>query len=171
VGDSNNTKQKNNFKEYHNQHGRKPGFSIIINSLDAALKAIEAIVEQGEGADAEKIPPDFRPHIIKDEIVFDAAWYKGSLSHYHKFKILLHSHHKLPAVYEERITEEAKAANQNMIENYLHFWNVMETNFNMEGNEMPMSFWQGMGMLGNSIATVWESGMCPDFNLHTSEVH
>jgi hypothetical protein len=171
VGDSNNTKQKNNFKEYHNQHGKKPGFSIIINSLDAALKAIEAIVEQGEGADAEKIPPDFRPHIIRDEIVFDAAWYKGSLSHYHKFKILLHSHHNLPAVYDERITEEGSAANLNMIQNYLHFWNVMETNFNKDGNEMPMGFWQGMGMLGNSIATVWEAGMCPDFNLHTSNMN
>jgi len=165
VGDSNNTKQKNNFKEYHNKDGKKHGFSIAINSLDTALKAIEAIVEQGEGADAKHVPAAFRPHIIGDEIVFDAAWFKGDLSHYHKFKILLHSHHKLPEVYKEEITEKSAAANQVMIENYLSFWNVMETNFNTAGNEMPASFWKGMATLGNSIADAWQSGMCPNFNL------
>ena len=165
VGESNNTKQKNNFKEYHNQHGKRPGFSIIINSLDTALKAIEAIVEQGEGADTKNVPADFRPHIIKDEIVFDAAWFRGNLSHYHKFKILLHSHHTLPAVYKEEKTENAETANLEMIKNYLNFWNVMEVNFNREGNEMPEMFWQQMRALGNSIADVWQSGMCPDFNL------
>jgi hypothetical protein len=69
VGETNNTKQKNNFKEYHNQHGKQHGFSIIINSLDTALKAIDAIVEQGEGADSKHVPADFRPHVIADEVV------------------------------------------------------------------------------------------------------
>jgi hypothetical protein len=160
VGESNNTKQKNNFKEYHNQHGKKPGFSIIINSPEAALKGIEAIIEQGEGADANKVSADFRPHVITDEEVFDAAWFKGSLSHYHKFKLLLHSHHKLPPVYKEEKTEKAEAANVNMIKNYLNFWNVMEASFNKEGNEMPIAFWNEMAVLGNSIAEVWQSGMC-----------
>jgi len=44
----------------------------------------------------------------------------------------------------------------------------METNFNKEGSEMPGSFWTGMWALGNSIAAVWESGMCPDFNVAVS---
>ena len=165
VGEHNNTKQKNNFKEYHNQHGKKPGFSIVINSLETALKAIEAIVEQGEGADTKNVPADFRPHVIRDEVVFGAAWFKGNLSHYHKFKILLHSHHKLPSVCNEAITEEAKTANLDMIKNYLNFWKVMEAGFNKEGNDMPESFWKDMFALGNSIAKVWQSGMCPDFNL------
>jgi hypothetical protein len=171
VGESNNRKQKNNFKEYHNQHGKKPGFSIIINSLETALKGIEAIVEQGEGADAKKVPVDFRPHVITDEVVFDAAWFRGSLSHYHKFKILFHSHHKLPPVYKEEMAEGAETANQNMIRNYLNFWNALEVGFNNEGTEMPMTFWNGMTALGNSIADVWQCGMCPNFNLDTPGMH
>ncbi len=165
VGSTNNKKQKNNFKEYHNQHGKKPGFSVIINSLETALNGIEAIVEQGEGADAKKVAADFRPHIITDEEVYDAAWFKGSLSHYHKFRILFHSHHKLPEVYAENKTEKAEAANLGMIKNYLIFWSMMETSFNKEGSEMPLTFWGSMAVLGNSIAEVWEAGMCPDFNL------
>lgn len=165
VGESNNTKQKNNFKEYHNQHGKKHGFSIIINSVETAIKAIEAIVEQGEGADAKKVAVDFRPHVITDEEVIEAAWFKGNLSHYHKFRILLHSHHKLPPVYKEGIADEAKIANRDMIQAYLNLWNIMEVNFNKEGNEMPAMFWNEMFALGNSIARVWQCGMCPDFNV------
>jgi len=111
------------------------------------------------------VPADFRPHVIRDEVVFGAAWFKGNLSHYHKFKILLHSLHKLPSVCNEAITEEAKTANLDMIKNYLNFWKVMEAGFNKEGNDMPESFWKDMFALGNSIAKVWQSGMCPDFNL------
>jgi hypothetical protein len=55
-----------------------------------------------------------------------------------------------------------------MINNYLHFWNVMETNFNKEGKDMPETFWKEMSVIGNSIAKVWELGMCPDFNLNIS---
>jgi len=165
VGENKNTKQKNNFKEYHNQHGKQHCFSININSRETALKAVEAIIEQGEGADSKHVPADFRPHVITDEIVFDAAWFKGNLSHYQKFRILLHSCHKLPPVYEERITEESATANETMIRSYLNFWNEMEINFNSEGNDMRPSFWKEMWELGNSIAAVWESGMCPDFNL------
>jgi len=168
VGDSNNTKQKNNFKEY-NQREHKPGFSIIINSREAALKAIEAIMEQGEGANADKVPVDFRPHIITDEEVYDAAWYRGNLSHYHKFRILLHTHHKLPPVYkQEEITEQGLIANQKMINTYLYFWKGMEDSFNMEGTEVPLTFWKDMSALGNSITEVWQAGMCPDFNLDVS---
>lgn len=165
VGDSYNTKQKNNFKEYHNQHGRQHGFSIIINSVETALKAIEAIVEQGEGADAKNVATDFRPHVITDEEVIEAAWFRGNLSHYQKFRILLHSHHKLPAVYQERITDEGETANRDMMQAYLNLWHIMESSFNKEGNDMPAMFWEEMRALGNSIAKVWQCGMCPDFNL------
>ena len=41
----------------------------------------------------------------------------------------------------------------------------MEAGFNKEGNDMPESFWKDMLGLGNSIAKVWQFGMCPDFNL------
>jgi hypothetical protein len=48
VGDKQNTKQKSTFKEYHNQEGRSHGFSQVVHSIDTAMKAIEAIIEQGE---------------------------------------------------------------------------------------------------------------------------
>ncbi|HEX3080503.1 MAG TPA: ferritin-like domain-containing protein, partial [Puia sp.] len=168
VGEEKNTKQKNNFKEYHNQHGRQHGFSIIINSRETALKAIEAIIEQGEGADSKNVPADFRPYVITDEIVFDAAWFKGHLSHYQKFRMLLHAHHQLPPVYEERITEHSETANANMKKAYLNFWKEMEINFNREGSEMRPGFWKEMRELGDSIAAVWQSGSCPDFNVDVS---
>ena len=167
VGESNNRKQKSNFKEYHNEHGKEHGFSIIINSRGEALKAVEAIIEQGEGADSKNVPADFRPHVITDEVVMEAAWFKANLSHYQKFKMLLHSYHKLPPVYTEddRITEEAKSSNEHLIRNYLKFWNVMEQNFNTEGTEMSPAFWRSMWDLTNSITAVWQSGKCPDFNI------
>lgn len=167
VGESNNRKQKSNFKEYHNQHGKEHGFSIIINSREDALKAIEAIIEQGEGADSKNVPAGFRPHEITDEVVMEAAWFKGNLSHYQKFKMLLHSYHKLPPVYKENdvITEEAKMANENLRSNYLKFWKVMEENFKTEGPEMSPGFWGSMWELTNAIAAVWQSGTCPDFNI------
>jgi hypothetical protein len=165
VGETNNRKQKNNFKEYHNSHGKQHGFSIKINSLEEALKGIEAIVEQGEGADAKHVSPDFRPHPITDEVVFEGAWFKGNLSHYQKFRILLHSHHKIPPLYSEEMTENSATAHREMIDAYLNFWNEMEICFNTERNEMSAHFWSSMYALGNSIAKAWQLGMCPDFNL------
>ena len=44
----------------------------------------------------------------------------------------------------------------------------MEINFNKEGDEMPEMFWKEMSVLGNSIEEVWQSGMCPDFNVDIS---
>ncbi|MFI5187157.1 MAG: ferritin-like protein [Chitinophagales bacterium] len=168
IGERKNTKQKNSFNEYHNQHGKKHGFSIIINSVETALQAIEAIVEQGEGADAKHVPVDFRPHVTREGKEFDTAWYKSNLSHYHKFRILLHSHHKLPPVYKEEINKKAETANSNMKNAFLNFWNTMEINFNQEGDEMPETFWKEMFALGNSLADVWLSGMCPDLNFDIS---
>jgi Ferritin-like len=163
VGETNNTKQKNNFKEYHNRQGRQHGFSIAINSVETALAAIEAIIEQGEGADARHVSPDFRPHPITDEVVFGAAWFKGNLSHYQKFRILLHSHHKIPPVYSEDMTGDCEAAHHEMMDAYLKFWNEMEICFNTERNEMSAAFWSSMYGLGHSIAKAWQSGMCPRF--------
>jgi hypothetical protein len=61
VGDQHNTKQKNTFKEYHNTHGKNHGFSQSVYSPETALKAINAITEQGEGADSKHVPADFCP--------------------------------------------------------------------------------------------------------------
>jgi hypothetical protein len=164
VGENMNTKQKNSFKEYHNSNGKKHGFSIQINSADEALKAIDAIIEQGEGADSKHVPADYCPPANVKGHEFDTGWYKGNLSHYQKFRMLLHAHHKLPATYEERKTEESSKANLNMQRSILSFWNEMETNFNSNGEELRDTFWPKMFELATSLAEVWETGMCPDFN-------
>lgn len=101
VGNRNNTKQKNTFREYHNRKGKSHGFSQVIDSKEAALKAIDAIVEQGEGADSKHVPADFRPPKIEVGQKFDPGWYKGELSHYQKFSMLRYHHKHLPEVYGE----------------------------------------------------------------------
>jgi hypothetical protein len=163
VGNAKNTKQKNIFGEYHNQNGKHHGFSITIDSLSTALTAIEAIIDQGEGADAKRVPANFRPPSQKEGKEFDTSWYKGHLSHYQKFRILLHSHHQLPAVYEVKRTKGSAAANSKMRKAFRDFWHTLEMNFNSEGTEMQEDFWRQMAPLGKSLAAVWQSGTCPDF--------
>jgi Ferritin-like len=163
VGDEANTKQKNSFEEYHKGHGKKHGFSIMIRSAASALKAIEAIIEQGEGADDRHVPLDFRPPDIDDGEEMDAAWYKGELSHYQKFTILLHTHRRLPPIYQEDLTGASGMAQKKMEKNFKAFWQLMEIHFNRDGEDMPDEFWKKMISLGKSIAAVWQSGRCPDF--------
>ncbi len=171
VGDENNTKQKNTFKEYHDTHGRHHGFSQKVFSLDSAIKAIDAIIEQGEGADSNFVPYEFRPPAVREGQEYDTAWYKGNLSHYHKFRLLLHSHHKLPPVYEVNNIDENFAAQENMEMAFANFLEEMESDFNSHGETMPPSFWTKMFALGNAIALVWESGRCPHFNVSQSPYH
>ena len=164
VGDEHNTKQKNIFKEYHNTHGRHHGFSLTIESADTAIKAIEAIVEQGEGADSKRVPVDFRPPDQAAGSEFDTSWYKGQLSHYQKFRMLLHSHHLLPPVYEVIPGDKNLTTLGNMEMAFADFLKEMETGFNSNGEEMPDTFWRKMYALGNAITAVWEAGICPDFS-------
>src|SRR4030095_14276257 len=162
VGDERNTKQKNSFHEYHNTSGKHYGFSQKVNSVKTAFMAMEAIVEQGEGADSKHVPADFRPHQVEEGKEFETAWYKGNLSHYQKFRILLHSHHKLPLVYTENSEKKDPTVQQNMKNLFLDFLSEMQVHFNSDGEDLPDSFWNKMFALGGSIKTVWESGECPD---------
>jgi Ferritin-like len=166
VGDKNNRKQKNSFTEYNSTHGRDHGFSQIVDSPETAVKAIDAIIEQGEGADCKYVPADFRPHPVNEGKVFETSWYKGNLSHYQKFRILLHSHNKLPLVHKENKGVNNLMIQQHMKLLFLEFLSEMQINFNSEGAGLPDSFWNKMLLLGDAIAAVWESGMCPDFNFN-----
>jgi len=165
IGDAHNTRQKNIFKEYHNMHGRHHGFSVTVNSRETACQAIEAIVEQGEGADSSRVPADFRPPDPEEGKEFDSANYKGQLSHYQKFRMLLHSYHKLPPVHEANRKENGDAQ-KNMRQAFSDFLSEMQSGFRSEGEEMPAVFWKKMFGMGHSIAEVWESGSCPDFDFH-----
>jgi len=163
VGYENNKRQKKTFTEYSHTHGRHHGFSEIVNSPKSALNAINAIIEQGEGADSKHVPADFRPPHPEEGQEFDIAWYKGDLSHYQKFRILLHSYHKLPLVYEENQTENYLPAQKNLEKLFLDNLFDLQTFFNSEREIMPDSFWKTMSTLGGAITAVWEAGKCPEF--------
>lgn len=164
VGDQYNTKQKNTFTEYHNTDGRNHGFSQKVYSVDTALTAIEAIIEQGEGAGSKYVSADFRPHQVEEGYEFSTAWYKSELSHYQKFRLLLHSHHKLPKVYELNNVDESMPKQQYLNVVFLDFLSEMQMHFHDLGEMLPNSFWNKMFAVGNAITAVWETGKCPEFN-------
>ena len=164
VGAENNTRQKTTFNEYCNVEGRAHGFSIRIDSLKEALEAIEAIVEQGEGADTKHVPSEFQPPPYHPGHHDDIAWYKGDLSHYQKFKLLLHSHDRLPETYPLVQGVDARELNQQMLQQFKGFWAQMENSFHSEGEDMSPQFWRGMFGLIQSICAVWEAGAAPVFD-------
>lgn len=165
VGAERNTKQKVSFKDYEGIHRGHHGFSQIVNSLESAMKAIEAIVEQGEGASRGKVPVDFRPPVLEEGKEFDPGWYQGNLSHYQKFSILLHHHNKLPEVYPATNEDKSSVQQQRLRANYKNFLAELNASFNSEGEEMNPDFWKKMFALTDAITDVWETGSCPDLEL------
>jgi hypothetical protein len=164
VGHPQNTKQKNTFQEYHNQGGKNHGFSQKVTSIDTAMKAIEAIIEQGEGADAHFVPAAYRPPRPEKGKEYETSAYKGYLSHYQKFRILLNAYHHLPEVYDEREEVTDLMAQHEMEVIFSDFLNELQVHFNGDGETFPDSFWHKMRAFGPAIAAVWESGRCPWFN-------
>jgi hypothetical protein len=164
VGDHRNIYQKSMFKEYHNTNGRNHGFSQPVFTQETAVKAIDAIVEQGEGADSKKVPADFRPHLIPDEADNDAFMHKVHLSHFHKFSILLHHPHKRPQVYEEIPNEENLELQIEMQKVFRDFLKDVENDFNIVGSELSKGLWHKMSALREPMIKVWESGSCPNFH-------
>jgi hypothetical protein len=164
IGHERNTKQKNSFREYPNMDRHHHGFSQPVTSPDTAIKAIEAIIEQGEGADSMIVPADYQPpeHSIDKE--HDAGWFKGHLSHYQKFRILLHHHHLLPPVYEERFGCINTDTQNTMEKAFGELLSEMENTFNNDGDEMSNLFWSKMYSFANCLIDVWESGACPRFD-------
>ncbi|HEX5112538.1 MAG TPA: ferritin-like domain-containing protein [Saprospiraceae bacterium] len=163
VGNDQNTKQKNSFQEYHNQGGKNHGFSQCVDSVANAMKAIDAIVEQGEGANSQFVPVDFRPPVPEKGKEYDTAWHKGHLSHYQKFSILLNGVHDLPEVYKVHHGDTDSIEQMQLEDTFKEFLSGLEEYFNTEGSDMPMELNQKMNSLGPAIAAVWESGRCPEF--------
>lgn len=165
VGTARNTRQKASFKEYHPRSGGHHGFSQTVNSLDDAMRAMDAIVEQGEGADSTRVPVDFRPPSLEAGKEFDPGWFRGDLSHYHKFSLLLHHQKKLPEVYAVVAGADSAAAQAELQIHYRSFLTELEASFRADGPEMTATFWDTMfGFTGQLIA-VWEAGACPDLEL------
>lgn len=168
VGDGFNIKQKNTFNKYSIKNGRHHGFSQVVNSPETAMKAIEAVVEQGEGADSKRVPADFCP-TEQEEEKNEIELYRDHLSHYQKFKILLHSYHKLPPVYLEKEGEKNSVAQRHLEIVFLSLLEEMQNSFSNNGTEMTANFWNKMTAFGNAITAVWESGACPHFNMSISQ--
>jgi len=161
VGEAKNIKQKNNFREYHERSGRHHGFSQMIYSKESAMRAIEAIIAQGEGANAQHVPVDYQPEDWKSEDA-DAVLFKSNLSHYQKFALLLHHHHQLPEIYS--CTQHPDHPLQGVLHSaYANFLQQMEFGFSEDGNNMPDTFWGSMFALADKMTDLWKSGICPSF--------
>lgn len=129
-----------------------------MDSLDDALRAIDAIVEQGEGSSSARVPVAFRPLSLQ---------FRGELSHYHKFSLLLHHREKLPAVYPVTPHDRAQAQSQAQAElqvRYRRFLSELGASFGAPGPEMSPSFWDAMFGLTGALIAVWESGACLDLD-------
>ena len=161
VGDAGNKKQKTTFREYHNRHGRSHGFSQVIDSLDAALKGIDAIVEQGEGAYHSHVHADFRPEQAGE---YDPGLFRGELSHYHKFNTLRYHHKRLPEVYAENKHADVAAEQAQLNTLYHAFLDELNKSFSSDGQEMTNAFWNSMFGLSKAIMAVWEKGARPEFS-------
>lgn len=165
VGEARNTRQKLSFQEYHPRSGRHHGFSQTVQSLDDALRAMDAIVEQGEGANSARVPVDFEPPPLEAGKDFDPGWFRGELSHYHKFSILLHHRKKLPEVHAVVPGAESAAAQAELQVRYRRFLSELEGSFRLDGPEMTSTFWDTMFALTGALIGAWESGACPDLDL------
>ncbi|PCH93553.1 MAG: hypothetical protein COB85_06795 [Bacteroidetes bacterium] len=161
VGDEKNTRQKNIFSEYHDSDHLHHGFSQTVNSLENALNAIEAIMEQGEGADSGNIPEDFRPPSLEDVDEYHAGWFKGELCHYRKFNILFHNARHLPPVHEVIDGQEAPEIQTKLEASFEAFRKELERSYALEGSEMTPGFWQHMMALPTPIMDLWKLGVCP----------
>ena len=165
VGSERNTRQKTAFNDYQARSGQHHGFSQAVDSLDDALRAIDAIVEQGEGSTSTQVPVEFRPPVPEPGKEFDPGWFRGDLSHYHKFSLLLHHREKLPEVHAVVSGADSAAAQAELQARYRRLLSELNASFRADGPEMPPSFWDTMFGLTGALIAVWESGACPDLDL------
>lgn len=159
IGAGKNNKQKNSFNVQH--HASGIGVSQQVNSLEDAHAAIEAIIEQGEGANTSFVKPDYRPVATGDQ--FDLSSYEGALSHYQKLRILLHHKDRLPLCYELNENADATEQQLQLQKTFTAFKNSLQESFSTEGNALSEKFWPLMFDLKNKIAAVWQAGAVPQW--------
>lgn len=165
VGAGRNDRQKLSFRDYEGVHRGHHGFSQVVDSPGAALKAIDAIVEQGEGADHEHVPADYRPPPLEAGKPFDPGWYRGDLSHYQKFSILLHHRDMLPPVYPVSDDNDAAPRQRELAAAYRNLLEELNASVQAEGDAMRPAFWDRMYAFGDALTAVWEAGACPELEL------
>ncbi|WP_107040372.1 ferritin-like domain-containing protein [Brumimicrobium mesophilum] len=163
--DPENEKQKSNFKGYESKNNSNLGFSQNIDSLENALKGIEAIIEQGEGAEGNSIPDLYRPPILEENQPYHPGWFEGDICHFQKFHLLLKNPEILPVTYKISENSSNGIAQRSLNSCYSNFLNELEISFNTKNNTMTSGFWTSMMELPRKIQQVWASGICPDWNV------
>ncbi|OHX12468.1 ferritin-like domain-containing protein [Chromobacterium sphagni] len=176
IGATKNDKQQANFTDYSQKNHTSVGFSQIINSLDEALAAMQAIVKQGEGnRSTEEIPPKDQPPKEKPAN-YDPSDFDPAQSHFLKFNLILDilqgglspwtpaTYPLIPHPDKQQLAVQATAQNQ-LSSGFRGFISELQTGFNtaQPKNMMPNSFYDSMFNLQNLITAVWQSGAVPAF--------
>jgi hypothetical protein len=177
VGDANNTKQQANFTDYLAKFKAGDGFSQIVNTLDTALGAMEAIVGQGEGNSTGQIPPaDQPPPESTDPKDWDPSDFAPSISHFNKFNIvltMLNFNVGVPPVYppiptpdKSQLAQQVYALQQ-LNQGFTSFLQELQSGFNtaQPNQQMPNSFYTAMFNMQNLITAVWAAGAVPSFTV------
>lgn len=177
VGDENNTKQQANFTDYLKKFKADPsdGFSQIVNTLDTALAAMEAIVGQGEGnSNDNEIPEQDQPP-PEDDSDYDPSDFDPQDSHFVKFDKALNfietnvsdAEITYPIIQypdKEQLAQQVTAF-MKLEQSFTKFLQELEKGFNIPqtDNKMPDSFYNDMFSMQGNITAVWQSGAVPSF--------
>ena len=111
------------------------------------------------------MPVEVRPPSLEAGKEFDPGWFRGDLSHYHKFSLLLHHRGKLPEVHAVVPGAGSAAAQAELHVRYRRFLSEREASFRSDGPEMTPTFWDAMFGLTGALIAVWEGGACPELDL------
>ena len=171
VGKALNTRQKTSFMGYTKKAQAHIGFSQPVTSLKTAKEACRAIVEEGEGADAGRVPIAYEPPAQQDPNDYDAGWFEPSVSHYYKFRSVLKNKQYIPDRFPLIIPVDpgdGTALQQTLAQQALDrqfLLLLMElTNCFSQAGPMTDWFWPVMWGMTASITDVWKSGAVPAFN-------
>lgn len=178
VGDAQNTRQQANFTDFLLKFNQGNGFSQVVNSLDTALAAMGAIVEQGEGNDngGEVPAQDQAPQEsgTTDATGYDPSDYDPTASHFLKFDLaldLLLSGEAVPLTYPvlpnpsvTQMTAQA-TAQANLAAGFASFIELLQFSFSQPQpkNQLAPGTYPAMFNLQQLIAAVWQSGAVPAF--------
>jgi hypothetical protein len=170
VGKAMNTRQKTSFQGYTKKKQTHIGFSQPVTSLKTAREACRAIVEEGEGADAGRVPIAYEPPTQQDPTDYDPGWFEPSVSHYHKFRYVLKNKHLIPDRYpliipvepDDSTAKQQQSAQQALDQQFLLLL-VELTNCFSQAGQMTDWFWSFMWGMTDAITAVWKAGAVPAF--------
>ena len=176
VGDQKNDKQQKNFSDYIKKFKAGDGFSQIVNTLDTALAAMEAIVGQGEGnPNGNEIPEQDQPPPPQEGKDYDPSDFDPQDSHFVKFNKALQfietntsdveiTYPLIPNPNKEQLAKQVTAI-IDLEQSFSSFLQQLKSGFNtpQPGNQMPGSFYKSMFSMQTKITAVWQAGAVPSF--------